>query len=59
MLNIMDMKQNYQIWSVIFFFGKRTGSEVSVNEELAQELHKPGIQKFLRIKVHATFKDNT
>ena len=42
-----------------FFFGKRTGSEVSVNEELAQELHKPWIQKFLRIKVHATFKDNT
>ena len=34
MLNIMDIKQNFQIWSVIFF-GKKTGSEVSVNEELS------------------------
>ena len=42
------------------FFYKKTGSEVkeSVNEELAQELHKPVIKKFKRSKVYARFKDN-
>ena len=28
------------------FFDKKTGSEVSENEQLAQELHKPAIKKF-------------
>ena len=40
------------------FFVKKTGSEVTVNEPLAQELHKPGTKKFKRRKVYATFKDN-
>ena len=40
------------------FFDKKTGSRVSVNEQLAQELHKPAIKKFKRRKVYARFKDN-
>ena len=37
----MDIKENQQVWS-INFFDQETGSgvETSVNEELAQELHK-------------------
>ena len=31
---------------------------VSVNEQLAEELHKPVIKKFRRRKVHARFDDN-
>ena len=31
---------------------------VSVNEQLAEELHKPVIRKFKRRKVYARFKDN-
>ena len=31
---------------------------MSVNEELAQELHKPVIKKFKRGKVYARFQDN-
>ena len=48
------------------FFGKKTGSGViatnkagaSVNEKLAEELHKPVIKKFKRRKVYAISKDN-
>ena len=36
----------------------KTGSEISVNEQLAKELHKPVIKKFKRRKVYARFKDN-
>ena len=32
------------------FFDKKTGSEMSVNEQLAEELHKPVIKKFERKK---------
>ena len=39
------------------FFYKKTGSAVSVNEQLAEELHKPVIKKFKR-KVYARFRDN-
>ena len=38
------------------FFVKRTGSAVSVNEHLAEELHKPLTEKFKRIKVYTRFK---
>ena len=38
------------------FFDKNSGT--SVNEELAQEIHKPIIKKFIRRKVQARFKDN-
>ena len=44
------------------FFDKKTkGSgvkSVPQNEQLADELHKPIIRKFKKIKVHSTFKDN-
>ena len=31
---------------------------MSVNEQLAEELHNPVIKKFERKRVYATFKDN-
>ena len=37
---------------------KKTGLGASVNEELAQQLHKPVIKKFKRRKMYARFKDN-
>ena len=40
------------------FFDKKTGSGISVNEQLAEELHKPVIKKFRRRKVYARFKEN-
>ena len=40
------------------FFDKKTGSGVSVNEQLADELHESVIKKFKRRKVYARFKDN-
>ena len=43
---------------VYMFFEKKAASGVSVNEQLAEELHKPVIKKFKRRKVYATFKDN-
>ena len=42
---------------VYTFFDKKTGSGVSVNEQLAEELHKAVIKKFKRRKFHAKFKD--
>ena len=38
-------------------FDKKTGSGISVNEQLAKELHKPVIKKFKR-KVCSRFKGN-
>ena len=40
-------------------FDRKTGSGVSVSEQLAEELHKPVIKRFKRTKVYARFKDNT
>ena len=40
------------------FLDKKTGSEISVHEELAEELHKPVIKNFKKRKVYARFKDN-
>ena len=40
------------------FFHKKTGSVVSVNEQLALEWHKTLIKKFKRIKLSTRFKDN-
>ena len=39
-------------------FEKKTGSGVSVNEQLAEELRKPIIKKFKRRKVYARIKVN-
>ena len=35
-------------------FDKEIGSDVNLNQVLAQELHKPMIKKFKRRKVYAT-----
>ena len=46
--------------SIVYkFFDKKTGSgaKASVNEGLAQELHKPVIKKFKTRKLYATFKN--
>ena len=42
------------------FFDKKTGSGASVNEQLAEELHKLVTKKFKRrkVKVYGRFKDN-
>ena len=40
------------------FFVKKAGFELTVNEQIAAELHKPVINKFKRKKVYARFKDN-
>ena len=42
------------------FFDKKkeSGAKARVNVELAQELHKPVIRKFKRMKVYTRFKDN-
>ena len=40
-------------------FDKKTGSEISANEQLPEELHKPVIKKLKRKKVYARFKDNS
>ena len=40
------------------FFNKNTGAGVSINEQLAEELHKQAIKKFKRRKVYARFKDD-
>ena len=38
---------------------KKTGSDVNVNEVLAEELPKPVIKKFKRRKDYTRFKDNS
>ena len=40
------------------FFDKKTGSGISVSEQLAEELHNTVIKKFKRRKVYRRFKDN-
>ena len=40
------------------FFDKKTGSGMNINEQLAEELHKPVIKEFKKRNVYARFKDN-
>ena len=42
---------------VYTFFDTKSKSRISVNEQLAQELHKSVTKKFKRKKVYAKFKD--
>ena len=42
---------------VYMIFDKKTGSGVSVNQKLAQELHELVITKFKRSRFYARFKD--
>ena len=48
--NTVDIKEYLQVWSVSLF-NKKIESEVSANEQLAEELHKPVIKKFKRKKI--------
>ena len=47
---MMDIKEHQQVWYIVYLY--------SVNEQLAEELHKPVTKKFKRRKVYARFKDN-
>ena len=38
------------------FSDKKTGSRVNINEQLAEEVHKPVIKKSKRRKVYTRFK---
>ena len=49
LLEIVTM-MNIKASMVYKFFDKKTGSEISVNEELAEELHKPVIKNFNKEK---------
>ena len=56
-----NQKYGYQRASssmVYKLFNKETCSRIIVNEQLAEELHKPVIKKFKRSKVSARFKGN-
>ena len=52
-----DGYQRILAGKVYKFFDKKTGSGLSVNEQLAEELHKLVIKKFKKRKVYARFKD--
>ena len=56
-VTMMNITENQEVQSTSFFHMK-TGSGISVNEQLAKELHKPVIKKSKRRKVYARFKDN-
>ena len=56
-VTMMDIKEHQQIW-FIGFLKKKTRSGISVNEQLAQELHKLVIKKFKKTIVCARFNDN-
>ena len=51
------MKEHQQVWSINILI-KKTRSGASVNQRLAEELHKPVIKKFKRRRVYARFNDN-
>ena len=60
----IDMNRNYDgyqraLASMVYkFFDKKAGLGVSVNEQLAEKLHKPVIKEFKRRKVYGRFKYN-
>ena len=64
-MDMMDIKEHQQKW-LVSFFDQTTGlgatvtskAAVSVNEQLAEELHKPVTKKFKRRKVYVRIKDN-
>ena len=56
-LNMMDIKEHQQVW-FINGLTKKNRLGVSLNEKLAEELHKPVNKKFKKRRVHARFIDN-
>ena len=58
--NIMDIEEDFLLWFIIFLI-KILQVVVLIyhyHEQLAKELHKPIIRKFLKRKVYSGFKDN-
>ena len=53
----MVIKEDQEL-QCINLLKKKTGSGVSADNELAQELHKPEIKKFKRRKVYVGFIDH-
>ena len=52
----MDIKEDQQVQYVSFLTKKRIESDL--NEELAQDLHKPVIKKLKRSKFYARIKND-
>ena len=59
---MMDIREVLLLQFIIFFYKKSEGggsnNEIKQNEQLAEILHKPIIEKFLKRKVYSSFKDN-
>ena len=57
---MMDINVNLLWWSINLSIKKTSGSGIEniSNKELAEELHKRIIQKFIKRKSHSTFIDN-
>ena len=59
LLEVVDIMEIRALASIAYkYFDKKIGSGVSINDQLAKELHKPVIKKFKRRKVYARFEDN-
>ena len=60
----MDIKEDQLLWYIRFFAKESQGSGITANNEikeniqLADDLHKPIIRKFEKIKVYSSFRDN-
>ena len=52
-----DVHQRPLASTVYKIFDKKTGSGISLNEQLTEELHKPVTKKFKGRKVYARFKE--
>ena len=56
---MLDIKLELFQWFISFLDEKTSGeNEIIANKELAEELQKPIIRKFNKIKVHSPFIDN-
>ena len=59
---MMDIREVLLLQFINFFYKKSEGggsnNEIKQNEQLAEILDKPIIEKFLKRKVYSSFKDN-
>ena len=58
MMDIKEHKTKLFDSMVYAFFDKKTGLGISINKELAKEVHKPVTKKLKRRKVYPRFKEN-
>ena len=57
----MDIKDDWLLWFIKFLIQRLQAVVLNLclqNVQVAEELHKPVIRKFKKIKVYSTFKDN-